>query len=176
MSVVGALACAPHYAFSVVPHVCAAATDAPLDFQMDPDGVGSWNFPEDQGGHRGFNRTHALEVCNNPGTLSVQAKPPPGRGNHPMFPSAICKEYTDEYNWVTTPCKYETELGVPSQYAVDYVEAWCDRCVNPMTGDVDGLTAWSRPALNIQVRIDCRIYFSLSGWQYWSTQRAAVCI
>ena len=39
------------------------ATHAPLEFQYDPVTGDSYNFPEDEGRHLGFNRTHALEVC-----------------------------------------------------------------------------------------------------------------
>lgn len=80
-------------------------TWAPLDWQFDPDTFDSYNFPEDDGRHLGFNHTHALEVCNDY-TKSVSVwegcttdgceweggwnGPPEGRGAHPDALAYTC--------------------------------------------------------------------------------------
>eukprot|EP01052_Picozoa_sp_SAG31_P050588 SAG31_NODE_11611_length_1013_cov_1.469365_1_plen_215_part_00 len=110
-------------------------THAPLDMTFDMVTGDSWNFPEDQGRHLGFNKTHVLEVCRDP-TLSFRVKPPDGRGNHPGTLAYTCVELSRGINDGSTIsristgardpafeppfertailCPGATELGVPS--------------------------------------------------------------
>ena len=141
-------------------------TWAPLDWQYDPITGDSYNFPEDDLRHIGFNASHALEVCtdhtksvgilragvNGEGTDGYVYSesdwgPPLGRGNHPSSiqayncfdirggPEPPCER-------VQVMCPGATAMGEPAPDFEIYISRWCARCIEPLTGNVDGLTAW----------------------------------
>lgn len=135
------------------------ATHAPLEHQWEyVDGkLQTYNFPEDQI-HRvepfsilGFNRSHVLEVCEDP-TKSHSADPAPGYGGHPWPAAYVCyDEVGAEPPWerVPTVCPGATEIGQPSPGYREFVGAWCHACVDPFTGDVNELTGWLLPANHV---------------------------
>ena len=140
------------------------ATHAPLEFQYDPVTGDSYNFPEDEGRHLGFNRTHALEVCKDP-SKSVNVAPPVGRGNHPGPAGCQCVSYREDgresgpeppFDRVVISCGDDDAgnplpLGEPTPGCYEFVESWCHRCVDPISGDVDPLTGWLLPANNVSI-------------------------
>lgn len=148
---------------------CAyCGTWAPLDWQYDPLTFDSYNFPEDLGRHLGFNRTHALEVCTDY-TKSVSIwegctyddceweggwnGPPEGRGAHPDGLAYTCVDIRGgpEPPWerVQVMCPGASVMGEPSPKYEEYVQNWCTRCVDPLSGAVDGLTGWLLPANHV---------------------------
>ena len=127
---------------------CAwCGTWAPLDIEFNADGT-TYNFPEDQDHFAGFNPKTAAAVCRN-ANRSFAITPPPGHGLHPNPSAFTCLDYSSETAATPKMCAGASELGMPSPRYKEYVEAWCERCVDPITGTVDGMTAWLLPADNI---------------------------
>ena len=127
---------------------CAwCGTWAPLDIEFLSDGT-TLDFPEDEDHFAGFNSKTARDVCRN-FNLSFAITPPPHHGLHPNPAAYTCLDYSSPTEFEPKMCNGATELGQPSPRYREYVASWCDRCVDPVTGAVDGMNAWLLPAQNV---------------------------
>ena len=135
-----------------------------MDFQWSLTGE-TWNFPEDgtQPAERQltpgmYNATHALEICNDP-KKSYVVRPPQGHGPQPPRAGYNCVDMSangpDPPFPIRTPvrCPGAEKIGDPHPHYEEFVHAWCRRCVDPITGEVDPLNGNSLPQINIRLMV-----------------------